>query len=138
VNVAIPSLERQSEILTTSSNVIVATIRRDGSPQLSPTWFLWTGTVFWISAAAATVKVRNLRRDPRIALCVDVEASGDYVQITGSATLIEGDSVRDPTLALCRKYMAPEAVDTHWASLVASGPQVIIEVRPDHFQWHDH
>ncbi len=135
---AIPTPERQAEILTTTANVIVATIRRDGTPQLSPTWFLWTGTVFWISAAAATVKVRNLRRDPRIALCIDVVSTGDYVQITGTATLIEGDPVHEPTLALCRKYMAPEAVDAHWSSLLASGPQLIIEVLPTHFQWHDH
>ena len=41
-------------------------------------------------------------------LCVDDVASGDYVQVTGTATLIEGDAVREPTLDICRKYMAEE------------------------------
>ena len=50
-------------------NVIVATVRRDGAPQLTPNWFLWTGDVFWISTAAATVKTRNLRSATRGSCC---------------------------------------------------------------------
>jgi len=133
----IPSPERQAEFLATTPNVIVATIRPDGLPQLTPNWFLWTGSIFWISVAESTVKVRNLRRDPRIVLCVDDVPSGDYVQVTGVATIIEGEAVHEPTLELCRKYMAPDTVEAHWQSLIAAGPRVIIEVRPDRFQWHD-
>ncbi len=134
----IPTAERQAEFLAGTPNVTVATIRPDGLPQLTPNWFLWTGEVFWISTAAATVKTRNLRRDPRIVLCVDDVPSGDYVQVTGTATLIEGDAAREPTLALCRKYMPADTVHAHWESLLATGPQLIIEVRPHRFQWHDH
>jgi len=133
----IPTPERQAEFLATIPNVTVATIRPGGLPQLTPNWFLWTGSVFWISTAESTVKIRNLRRDPRIVLCVDDVASGDYVQVTGTATLIEGDDVREPTLDICRKYMAEDTLEAHWQSLLATGPQVIIEVRPDRFQWHD-
>lgn len=134
----IPTAERQAEFLATTPNVVVATIRPDGLPQLTPNWYLWTGKVFWISTAAATVKTRNLRLDPRIVLCLDDVPSGDYVQVTGAATLIEGDAAREPTLALCRKYMAADEVEAHWASLLATGPQLIIEVSPDRWQWHDH
>ena len=133
----LPTPERQAEFLATIQNVTVATIRPDGLPQLTPNWFLWTGSSFLISTAASTVKVRNLRRDPRIVLCVDDVASGDYVQVTGTATLVEGDAVREPTLDICRKYMAEDTLEAHWQSLLATGPQVIIEVLPDRFQWHD-
>jgi PPOX class probable F420-dependent enzyme len=133
----IPSPERQAEFLATTPNVTVATIRADGLPQLTPNWFLWTGSVFLISVAESTVKVRNLRRDPRIVLCVDDVPSGDYVQVTGVAKIIEGEAVREPTLELCRKYMPSDTVEAHWQSLLADGPRVIIEVRPDRFQWHD-
>ncbi len=134
----IPTAERQAEFLATTPNVVVATIRPDGLPQLTPNWYLWTGEVFWISTAAATVKTRHLRLDPRIVLCVDDVPSGDYVQVTGAATLIEGDAAREPTLALCRKYMPADEVEAHWTLLLATGPQLIIEVRPDRWQWHDH
>ncbi len=133
----LPTPERQAEFLATIPNVTVATIRPDGLPQLTPNWFLWTGSSFLISTASSTVKVRNLRRDPRIVLCVDDVASGDYVQVTGTAPLLEGDAVREPTLEICRKYMAEDTLEAHWQSLLATGPQVIIEVLPDRFQWHD-
>jgi hypothetical protein len=134
----IPTPERQAEFLATIPNVTVATIRPDGLPQLTPNWFLWTGSSFLISTAASTVKIRNLRRDPRIVLCVDDVASGDYVQVTGIATIVEGEAaVREPTLDICRKYMAEDTLEAHWQSLLATGPQVIIEVQPDRFQWHD-
>ena len=80
----IPSPERQEEFLATMPNVIVATVRRTGLPQLTPVWYLWTGEEFWISCAASTAKVHNLRRDARIVLCIDDPVSGDYVQIIGT------------------------------------------------------
>jgi PPOX class probable F420-dependent enzyme len=134
----IPSAERQAEILASMPNVIVATIRPDGVPQVTPNWFLWTGSTFLISVAGRSIKMKHLRRDPRIVLCIDDVAAGDYVQVSGTAVLIEGDEAREPTLALCRKYMPAEQVVPHWESLLATGPQVIIEVHPTRFQWHDH
>ncbi len=136
--VAIPSAERQRELLETAPNAVVATIRPDGVPQLTPNWFLWTGSTFLISVAERSIKTRHLRLDPRIVLCIDDVPSGDYVQVTGTATLIGGEAVREPTLMLCRKYMAADAVEAHWDALVAEGPRVIIEVHPERFQWHDH
>ena len=133
----IPSSERQAEVLASMPNAIVATIRPDGVPQLTPNWYLWTGETFLISVAGDSIKIRNLRLDPRIVLCIDDVDGGDYVQVTGSAILVEGDAAREPTLALCRKYMPEQRVLPHWESLLADGPRVIIEVHPARFQWHD-
>ena len=133
----IPSPERQEEFLATMPNVIVATVRRTGMPQLTPVWYLWTGEEFWISCAASTAKVHNLRRDARIVLCIDDPASGDYVQIIGTARLIEGPDAREPALALIRKYVDEAEVVPHWESISAIARQVIISVSPERFLWHD-
>ena len=133
----IPSPERQEEFLATMPNVIVATVRRTGMPQLTPVWYLWTGEEFWISCAASTAKVHNLRRDARIVLCIDDPASGDYVQIIGTARLIEGPDAREPALALIRKYLDEAEVVPHWETISAIARQVIISVSPERFLWHD-
>jgi PPOX class probable F420-dependent enzyme len=133
----IPSPERQAEFLATMPNAIVATIRSGGMPQLTPNWYLWTGEVFWIVTSHATAKTYNLRRDPRIVLCIDDPASGDYVQVIGDAVVVDGDAAREPALALIRKYLAPDAVVTHWETISALSRQVLIEVRPERFLWHD-
>ena len=65
----------------------------------------------WISTPASTAKTHNLRRDPRIVLCIDDPESGDYVQIIGTATIVEGPAVREPTIALIRKYRDEPDVD---------------------------
>ena len=134
----IPSPERQEAFLATMPNVIVATVRRTGLPQLTPNWYLWTGEQVWICSAAGTAKIHNLRRDARIVLCIDDPASGDYVQIVGTATIIEGPEVRAPALALIRKYREEPDVVPHWESISAEAEHVIIEVHPERFLWHDH
>jgi PPOX class probable F420-dependent enzyme len=118
-------------------NAIVATVRRDGLPQLTPNWYLWTGGELWISTSAGTAKIHNLRRDPRIVVCIDDPDGGDYVQITGTATIVEGLDVREPTLALIRKYRDEPDVVPHWETISAASTCVLIVVRPDRFQWHD-
>lgn len=133
----IPTAERQAELLATMPNAIVATIRGDGLPQLTPNWYLWKDGEFWISTADHTAKTHNLRRDERIVLCIDDPASGDYVQVIGTARLVEGEAAREPALELCRKYMPEESVVPHWESLIAESGQVLIVVRPERFQWHD-
>jgi PPOX class probable F420-dependent enzyme len=134
----IPSPERQAWILANMPNVIVATIRRDGLPQVTPNWYQWTDGELWISTPASTAKAHNLRRDPRIVLCIDDPASGDYVQVIGTARLVVGPDVREPTLALIRKYMAEPDVLPHWETISAASEHVLIVVRPERFLWHDH
>lgn len=134
----IPSRERQEWFLANMPNVVVATLRRDGLPQLTPNWYLWTGDEIWISTPAGTAKAHNLRRDPRIVLCIDDPASGDYVQIIGTATIVEGAGIREPTIALIRKYKAEPDVLPHWESISTASECILIVVRPDRFLWHDH
>lgn len=51
----------------------LATTRRDGRPHVAPVWFLLDGDTIVFTTGADTVKGRDLRRDGRVALCVDDE-----------------------------------------------------------------
>jgi PPOX class probable F420-dependent enzyme len=121
-------------LLDEAPNVIVATIGQSGVPQLTPNWFLWDGEVFWVSTVSETVKVRNLRRDSRITLCIDrTEPPEAYVQVFGRADIVETD-VRVGTLPLIAKYVSPQsAVEAHWTRL--AGDRVLLRIVPDRWQW---
>lgn len=134
----LPGPDRQTELLLTMPNAVLATNRRRGGPQVTPNWYLWTGDALHISTAAWTAKVRNIRRDPEVSVCIDDPVSGDYVAIYGRASVIEGPAAREPTLELIRKYRAEPDVVPHWDRINAANDRVVIVVHPERVIWRDH
>lgn len=124
------------EWLGLEHNAVLATNRQHGAPQLSPVWFRWTEGRFHISAAANSAKVRNLRRDPSLALCIDDPARGSYCTASGRARLYEQHrEIRTPTLELIAKYLPGVDPEAHWESLLAEADRVLIELTPDRWVW---
>jgi PPOX class probable F420-dependent enzyme len=69
---------------------ILATRRRDGTPQMSP---IVTATDddgrLLISTRETAYKTKNVRRDPTVSLCfVNEGFFGDWIQIDGSADIV--------------------------------------------------
>lgn len=66
----------------------LATVRADGRPHVVPVWFLLDGDDIAFNTASATAKASAIRRDERVALCVDDERFPyAYVLVEGTATL---------------------------------------------------
>ena len=80
------------------SHAVLSTVRRDGTPQLSPV----TATVdaagrVVVSSRETAYKVRNLRRDPRAWLCVFSDAFyGPWVQVEGSVDVLSLPEALEP------------------------------------------
>ncbi|MGI8574428.1 MAG: PPOX class F420-dependent oxidoreductase [Egibacteraceae bacterium] len=70
----------------------LATVREDGSPHIAPIWFTLDDEDLVFATGAETVKARNMRRDPRVTLCADLEEPPyGYVRVDGRAQLIDDD-----------------------------------------------
>jgi len=68
----------------------LSTVRADGSPHVTPIWFLLDGDDVVFNTAKESVKGRNLARDGRAALCVDDDRPPfDFVVLQGRAELSE-------------------------------------------------
>jgi PPOX class probable F420-dependent enzyme len=83
-------LDAAREFLHAHHRAVLATFRRDGRPQLSPVLCACDekGRVL-ISTRETAVKTRNLRRDPRVSLCVMNDGFfGGWVQADGEAEII--------------------------------------------------
>jgi PPOX class probable F420-dependent enzyme len=125
-----PETER---FLQEQPNLILATVRRDGAPQVSPLWYLWTGESFLISTIDSTAKWANLGRDPRCSVCVDDPGTGRMVVAYGDARLHAGD-VRSATRDIVDKYYPDDEVGAvaHVERILgADDARVIIEVVPE-------
>lgn len=79
------------EILACQPHAVLATMRKDGTPQMSPVLAAVDdqGAVV-VSTRETAYKVHNIRRDPRVWLCVLPEQFfGDWIQVEGTTEIVE-------------------------------------------------
>lgn len=68
----------------------LSTVRADGSPHVTPIWFVLDGDELVFNTSSSSVKGRNLVRDGRVALCVDDDRPPfAFVVIQGRARVSE-------------------------------------------------
>jgi len=105
--------EKTLEFLTLGTRTgKLAYTARDGRPLVAPIWFAVDQGDVVFNTGSATAKGKALRRDPRIALCVDLqEPPYAFVQIQGRAQISEepGELVRTATLIAARYMGADQA-----------------------------
>jgi len=91
----------------------LSTVRADGSPHVTPIWFLLDGDDVVFNTGKESVKGRNLARDGRAALCVDDDRPPfDFVVLQGRAELSEDlDDVRRWAARLGARYMGEERAE---------------------------
>jgi PPOX class probable F420-dependent enzyme len=83
----------------------LTTVRSDGQPQSVPVWFLWNGESFLIYSQPGRQKLRNIDRNPRVALNLNSNAyGGDVVRAEGSAEVIEDAPRADEVPEYVNKY----------------------------------
>jgi PPOX class probable F420-dependent enzyme len=81
-------------------------LRADGSPHVTPVWVDYDGEHVLVNSAHGRCKVRNIQRDPRVALLVlpsDDQQSG-YVSVTGTAELVD-EGADEHIDKLAKKYL---------------------------------
>lgn len=89
--------------------VSVATLDEDGSPHVVPSWFVWPEDAIYVATRREGRTWRNVVRDPRVALTIDVgrswvEIAGIEVRGTARALAAEHADMRAPISAWHEKY----------------------------------
>lgn len=75
---------------------VLATVRRDGSPQMSPNTFAVVNDQIIMSTRETAMKVHNLRRDPRCWLCAFPKKwLGKWYQLTCTAEVVSQPEAMD-------------------------------------------
>lgn len=114
----------------------LVTLRPDGAPHVAPVWYLYDGTRFLVMAEASSVKARNIRRDPRVAISVATQSEPYvYVVVEGTAVLRTED-LEGPVLEISVRYRGAERGGRFARELVADGGMVVIEVTPSRVITH--
>src|SRR5687768_9013144 len=102
------------DLLASDAVATVATLNPDGSPHLSVAWVGLEDDEVVFGTLNDQRKLRNLRRDPRIAVTIQSERINEwelreYLVLNGTARVTEGGA---PELLqrLARTYIGPDVV----------------------------
>ncbi|MSQ32411.1 MAG: PPOX class F420-dependent oxidoreductase [Dehalococcoidia bacterium] len=69
----------------------LATLMKDGSPQVTPVWVDTDGVNIFINTEQGRLKARNMKRDPRVALSIVDNVERQYnLFVRGTVTEISG------------------------------------------------
>ena len=108
-----------------------STLRRDGSPHTTPIWYMYEDGKFVVNSSQDRVKVKNVKRDDRVALLIHEGYS--YVLVEGRARIAkERDPLKDIERLAIRYQGEAEgrraARNNYWKQ-----ERVSIEVAPTKF-----
>lgn len=88
--------ERILNLLSSQNMAVVATVSPDGSPTATPVRYFSLGVEIFYTSWNASLKSRNLRRDPRVSAGVFAplvgQASSRGAQLFGTARTLEHDN----------------------------------------------
>ena len=93
-------------VLRQPSPCFLATVMPDGSPQLTQTWVDTDGEHVLINTVRGHQKVKNVERDPRVAVNVcDASRPSRYYTIRGQVVGITAEGAAAHIEALAQRYL---------------------------------
>lgn len=115
------------EFLRPRHHAVLLTHRRDGSPQMSPvTCGLDDDGRVVVSTYPDRAKARNARRDPRVSLCVVSDDWDPWVQVDGTAEVLDLPESVEPLVEYYRNIAGEHPDwDEYRAAMVAQGKSIL-------------
>ncbi len=87
----------------------LATIMPDGTPQVTPIWFDYTGGKIRVNSAKGRVKSRNMQEGAPVALSIlDPDNAYRYVQIRGRVAHVTEEGASAHIDSLAKKYLGKD------------------------------
>ena len=110
---------------------VLATINQDGTPQLTTMWYLLEddGTIL-MNTKLGRLKERNLRRDPRISICI--EDDYNFLTINGSVQLIDDlERTQHDIFRLSARYHGEEKARRQLQEQFSQEARVSLLLKPE-------
>lgn len=134
---AVKLSEKARTFLQERRFAVLGTLNQDGSPQLTTMWFLLEGDVIMMNTKAGRAKDRNMRRDPRISVCV--EDGYSYITLSGTVEMIyDQETTQHDIHRLAVRYNGAEAAKRQMEEQFSKETRVTLHLKPqqiiEHFE----
>jgi PPOX class probable F420-dependent enzyme len=123
--------EQRAFLMEQARTAKLATVRKDGRPHVVPVWFDMDGDTLIFTTEQTTLKAANIRRDPRVCLCVDDETPPfAFILIEGTANMsADSDARLYWTTRIGGRYMGAELAETYGKRNSVEG-ELLVRVTP--------
>ncbi|MCQ8833545.1 PPOX class F420-dependent oxidoreductase [Streptomyces malaysiensis] len=104
-----PLPEAAVAMLEKPNPAVIATIRSDGQPVSTATWYLWDDGRVLVNMDEGRKRLNHIRNDPRVTLTVIDEANWyNHISLIGRVVEIEDDKDLAGIDRLSRQYLGQE------------------------------
>ncbi len=119
------------EFILKNHRAVMMTYRKDGRPQLSPILIGLDGEGYGIVSSRETAyKVRNLRRDPRVSICVfNDKFYGRWIQVDGTAEIISMPDALEPLVDYYKRVVGEHPDWEEYREAMGKEKRVLIRVK---------
>jgi PPOX class probable F420-dependent enzyme len=110
---------------------VLATINQDGTPQLTTMWYLLEddGTIT-MNTKVGRAKERNMRRDPRISICI--EDDYNFLTINGTVEMIDDPEIAQRDIyRLSARYHGEEKARRQMREQFSKETRVSLRLKPE-------
>lgn len=124
--------ERTRAFLQEKRFAVLATINKDGTPQQTTMWYLLEddGTIL-MNTKTGRVKEPNMRRDPRISICIP--DGYNYLTISGTVEMIDDQEIAHRDIhRLSARYHGAEKAQRQMEQQFSKERRVTLRLRPEH------
>lgn len=109
----------------------IATLMKDGSPQVTPTWvdIDRNNNTILVNTAKGRIKYRNVSRDPRVAISL-IDLSNPYEMVTVRGRVVEhikGKDADEHIDKLAKKYLGKEK----YPRRTPGEERVLLRIKPE-------
>ena len=98
--------EKYTDLFKKKAFASLATLKSDGSPQVTPVWIDYDGKHVIVNTAEGRVKDRNLKRDGRVAIAImDPDNPYRYLGVEGKVTEVTKNGADAHIDKMAKKYL---------------------------------
>ena len=120
--------EPVAKIIKQRNFAFLATLSKDGSPQVTPIWIDIDDTTILVNTAEGRIKQKNVSRDPRVSISL-VDEENPYSMVTIKGRVIEqtNDGADQHIDKLAKKYLNIDKYPGHSSSI----KRIILKIKPE-------
>ena len=127
--------EHVSKFFKSKSFAFLATVNKDGSPQVTPVWIDLVedntigGRVILVNTAKGRLKHKNVSRDPRVSISMIDSETNPYSMITIKGKVIEQTTAgaKKHIDNLAKRYLSTETYPAHSVGV----ERIILKIVPE-------